>query len=235
MLNPSIQEGFYDRFGKQIADTGYDRAERLFPVHLAYPIHTPIYRYKSGKQQSTGTLYQLGAGIFSAHALPPYRNWVHFRPIVETGLMTLFKTRNEGELVNLTGIVLRYINQFPEQVIGGRTISHFIRQVFQIDIQIPSVLREQISDEKAIVPNLALKAPLVAGLELTLVVGPGQYGATPGVVLDISVSSVTPVLGDLKPVLDILESAHSIIRKLFLGMTLPVHDQMHPVERGSPQ
>ena len=76
-------EQTFTNFSNQVAAQGFGNSERLVPVGFPYLPFMVVYRFRKPPAQGENFLYQIGWGVFSANALPPYRDWDSFRPIVE--------------------------------------------------------------------------------------------------------------------------------------------------------
>ena len=82
----SIQhEEFYMRFGGKVAAAGFERIERLVPPNFFQLPYQPVYRFRHNAEERGARLYQLGMGLFSVHATPPYKSWAEFKPLVSAG------------------------------------------------------------------------------------------------------------------------------------------------------
>src|ERR1700679_367307 len=71
-------ENLIHRFGGEVYKRGFQRAERLVPSGLFVLPGQPLSRFK--KADVDNVLYQIGVGMFSANAVPPYRSWEQFTP-----------------------------------------------------------------------------------------------------------------------------------------------------------
>lgn len=68
-------ENFYADFANNIAKHGFVRSERLIPSGMPAIQGQAVLRFRSTLPDKTGVLYQVGPGMFSANAIPPYRSW----------------------------------------------------------------------------------------------------------------------------------------------------------------
>ena len=163
----------------------------MIPAGWPFPYQLPVLRFRhSDFEKGQSTLYQLGAGIFSAHAIPPYRNWESFKPVIYGGLQVLMDNRLPDEHVSrFTTVVLRYIDRFTTEFSEGMLSREFIEQIFRIRLDLPAVLREEAVDERIIDETLLLRIPLKSGLLMTLGINPPTQPPGAGIVLDTSVGS----------------------------------------------
>lgn len=90
-------EEFFMRFGSKAGALGYDLVERVMPQGFSAMPFQIVYRFRKKLQEQGTTLYQVGAGVFSANSTPPYRFWNDFRPVLEQGVKLLLETRNPLE------------------------------------------------------------------------------------------------------------------------------------------
>ena len=233
-LQPADQnrnETFFSRFSSSISERGYSRTERLIPQGWPFPNHLPVCIIRhSGTDQKETTLYQVGAGLFSAHALPPYKNWDEFRPVVSSGLEVLLKARDRDESdAKFTTITLRYIDRFESNLTDNLLPRAFIDKVFDIGLRLPNAITSDAVSEESINPTILLRVPLKSGLLMTLGINPiAEQGGHNGIILDTSVVTQSSVPGDLKTAIEVLDTAHASIRKLFIGLTAPIQKQMEP-------
>lgn len=223
-------EAFYDSFRRAVAANGYPLSERLIPLGFPHPMHQPIFRFSRDSQGPgpTGSIYQIGAGILSVHALPPYENWEAFRPIISSGLDALIATRLPPSRINaFTSVSLRYIDAFSQELRGERSEREFLSEVLQLDVHLPASLLEEAATPNLVQVAMQLKSRTKSGLDLTLSVGPNvDQGDPQRIVMDTMVSSPTPTECNRESALEVLERAHTCIRSLFVGMTGPIHNLM---------
>lgn len=222
-------EAFYERFRAAIATQGYNAAERLVPNGFPYPMQQPVFRYKRTDETSTTSVFQLGVGLFSVHALPPYENWDAFKPIIATGLRTLLEVRLTNARKAFTNISLRYIDAFGPELIDGRPMRKFFEDILKLRVDLPASVTHQATDPNLIQFALQLNTPIGDGLNLALNVG-RNANMSNSVVLDTTVNSSNEVAWDDSAPLEVLESAHTSIRHIFLDMTAPIHSLMQPIE-----
>ena len=230
LVDPGRYESFFSNFSRAIAERGYARTERLIPAGWPFPFQLPVLRFRhSDFEKSQSTLYQLGAGIFSAHAIPPYRNWESFKPVINDGLEVLMGNMLPDEHVSrFTTVVLRYIDRFTAEFSEGMPSRDFIEQIFRIRLDLPAVLRDEAVDERIIDQTLLLRIPLKSGVLLTLGINPPTQPPGGGIVLDTAVGSQESVAFDVRAAVEMLEAAHTSIRHVFTSLTEPIYAKMEP-------
>jgi uncharacterized protein (TIGR04255 family) len=229
LSDPNRYEQFFSDFSVEIAGQGYIRTERLVPAGWPFPLQMPVCRFRHSNLDTQSTVYQVGAGLFSVHATPPYRNWESFKPVISTGLNALLKTRSSDERDSKFNLItLRYLDRFGPELTGGLSPRDFVEQVFRIRLDLPEALKKEASNERTIEPTLFLKIPLKSGLLMTLGINPATQPPSSGIVLDTTVRSQSSVSCDFNAVMDTLEDAHLSIRNVFTGLTEPIYQTMEP-------
>ncbi len=231
LADPTRNEAFFSRFTSAIGKYGYVKTERLLPAGWPYPGHIPVVRFRrpGATDRDEPTLYQIGAGIFSAHALPPYDNWQQFKPVIRQGLDVLLNSRPEDEREAKFGtITLRYIDRFTGNLIGNVPPREFIERVLNIRLQLPAVLTNETPDEAAINPSILLKVPLKSGLLMNLGINSANDPAGSGILMDTSVVTQISTNCISESAMGVLEIAHDSIRRVFIGLTLPIAAEMEP-------
>jgi uncharacterized protein (TIGR04255 family) len=222
------QEEFYKRLGRELYSSGFDRSERLLPVGMPFALHQPVYRFQSEKEGKTSVLYQVGYGIFSVHAIPPYHSWAQFLPFVRSGLEALLGSRLETDRSQpFSQTSLRYIDFFDEGLLEGHNISSFIMDVLKISTKLPvPISRVATSNElKSVFTKVVV--PVDIG-DLTLSVGDGQFNNRSGILLDNMVSKTAETAAALDAIMTVYNSAYSVIHNIFFELTRPIHDLMEP-------
>lgn len=96
-IGDTTLEEFFLGFASHVNQLGFPRAERLVPSGVPLMPFRPVWRFRRSDNESAGVLYHIGPGLFSANAIPPYRSWRDFSPVVKSGVEALLKTRVESE------------------------------------------------------------------------------------------------------------------------------------------
>jgi len=222
------QEEFYNQLGRQLYHLGFDRSQRLLPMGMPFSLHEAVYRFQSEKEAQVSVLYQVGFGIFSVHAIPPYRSWAQFLPFVSKGIEILLKTRLEDDQSRpFCQTSLRYIDFFNQDLMGDRSMSSFATDVLKISPRLPApILKVAASNE---LRSFFTKAVIPVGIgDLTLNIGDGQFNNQPGILLDTMISTTKETEPESTPIMNVYNSAYAIIHNLFFEMTRPIHDLMEP-------
>ncbi|RYH28896.1 MAG: TIGR04255 family protein, partial [Alcaligenaceae bacterium] len=133
---------FFMRFGGRAYGSGFQRAERLVPPGFPVPIGQVVYRYRPPEdfhdEMARSALWQVGPGVFTANAVPPYRSWVEFSPLVRAGLEVLFETR-PADVRNspVSSVSLRYVDAFNHDLIGDSTFEKFLAEKLGFQVLLP--------------------------------------------------------------------------------------------------
>jgi uncharacterized protein (TIGR04255 family) len=227
-------EEFFMRFGQKAGAHGYDLVERILPPGFpASPFQT-VYRFRRKSQEEGTTLYQVGAGVFTANITPPYRSWQEFTPVVETGIGLLLETRNPSETqMPFTSAILRYINSFNEKFTEGRSAATFIRDVLGFRIEPPTAIRSEIMPGAEAKPALQLTIPLSSGTQMTISLGEGAVvgAARQNIIMDIMVTGEAQIKPTVADVMAFFDSSHEIIQRAFVGTTGNLFSIMEPMSR----
>ncbi len=220
---------FFMRFGGAVYADGFCDIERLIPSNFPFMPYQVACRFRKRAEASRPVLYQIGVGIFTANATPPYKSWEEFAPEVEKGLRALIATRSEDERESsFFSISLRYIDAFGPDLTQGRDITSFLANVLGIKVGLPDVLLKNVDSDKAVKSYLQVQLPLNSGMSMSVGVGEGVAGGASSIILDMTISSTDLVQPDVKAVMNVLHSARTAIHDAFMGLTAPIHELMRP-------
>ena len=220
------QEEFYMRLGGELYKFDFNRSERVMPPGVPFVLHQPVFRFRSEAAKKTSVLYQVGYGLFSVHAIPPYHSWARFVPFVETGIDLLLKSRPDADAQQpFLQVTLRYINFFGEDLTQGMDIPSFLSRVFGISIALPDVITKAATSNE--VKSLSTKVilPIRIG-DLTISIGDGQFNNQLGIILDNMAASTAETAADRSAIMGVFDSAYTVIHEIFFGMTRPLHELM---------
>jgi len=225
-LGGAKQEEFYTRVAAALHKAGFNRSERLSPAGVPFTMHEAVYRFRCD-DDNTSVLYQVGFGIFSVHAVPPYHSWSEFLPFVKRGIEILLQSRPEADLKEPFGQTnLRYIDFFGEHLTQGRNVRTFISDVFGIKTALPDALTKVAASNELKSLFVKITQPTKVG-DLTISAGDGQFNNQPGILLDTTMSS-SETAPNLDAIMKNLDAAYAVVHELFLGMTKPIHALMQP-------
>lgn len=231
----SVDE-FYMRFGGVAYSKGFKRAERLVPPGFPVPSGAVVYRYKPAEdfedQLARSALWQLGPGIFSANAIPPYKSWIDFSPWVKAGLQALIETRPDAQRdLPFTSVGLRYIDAFTEQYLDKQTNPQFLREKLGFSINMPTSFSDKLRNGSEVEEVIQFMMPVNGAMTLAFTAGPGKINGIDALIVQTNITCDSPIECDLVVLMGKLDSARAIIHELFFDMTSELHQLMKPVER----
>ena len=230
LIGDTKQEEFLMGVFGEFRSLGFNKPERLVPPGFVTMLYQPVFRFSKVPGPSP-ILYQVGAGIFSTHGLPPYKSWDFFAPEVERGIGALLKAGEVNEQTfDFSRVSLRYIDAFNKELTGGRDELGFIKDVLRIAIELPANIVNLV--EPGTVPKLSMQfaLPVGEGLMMSLNLAEGDVNNAPAIIVDTTVWQDKRIPGDAKQVMNVLNAAHHIIHKTFLELTKPIYDLMQPQE-----
>lgn len=225
--NTSAIEGFFMRMGAAAQALSHSETERLVPGGFPIIMHQPIYRFRRSEAGQPQTLYQVGPGLFSANAVPPYESWNSFRPIVRAGVEALLKNRNADEATSpFNAMSLRYIDAFTSHHTQGMDVGRFITEILGIQVSVPSALSRHIRPDSTIKPMIQLHIPMNDGLVMSVGIGEGMVNSQPAIMMDTSVSTTLQVPATVEAAMAVFELAHEAIDASFTEMIKPINHLM---------
>lgn len=222
----SSLEPVFTKFAGLAHNLGFSQMERLLPMGFPIVAFQPIYRFRDFSTTSAN-LYQIGAGVFTTNALPPYGSWDNFAPNITKGVDALLASRSEQEKdLPFTSISLRYIDAFGPPLTEGRNIATFLKEVFQLEIILPFAMKNNIVDGGVITPTVQLQIPMATGLVMNLVIGEGMANNEVAIIFDTTVISTTPTAPTTYAIMDTLHIAHTVIHEMFYELVKPISHLM---------
>ena len=224
------QEESFSRFANRVGEKGFGLSERLAPLGFPLLPFTVVYRFRKPPSAGENYLYQMGPGLFSANALPPYRSWDSFRPIVEEGIRALLESRHPTEHGPFASVKLGYINLFTEEFTEGRRSFRFLTDVLGMKLDLPNTLKEQTSDIDSVQAGIQFSMPLRNGLLMNLNMQDGTVSTKTGILMSTEVVATRPTPPDLVQIMQIFETAHDSIRVTFVDLTQKLSAKMLPVQ-----
>jgi uncharacterized protein (TIGR04255 family) len=223
-------EEFFMRFGGSVQQSGFTHVERLTPPNFPLIGFQPVFRFRPSDKRTKEILYQIGAGMFSANAVPPYKSWEDFGPIVRNGVSALVKARGEpAKDAPFVAASLRYIDAFGSSLTNGLGVADFIYQVLGYRLELPKALRERIAEGGSYKPLIQLQLPLSNGMAMHIQVGEGISNKLPAIILDTTVATTSPVQANEDSVMRVLNEAQQTIHEVFIEMIEPIRQRMKPV------
>ena len=215
---------FFERFSERARGLGYTATTRLVPDPFPFLLHQPVLRFDAPDGNRTKSLYQIGPGLFSANAVPPYDSWrSSFSKTVAAGVEALLATRDPAEReVAFESVTLRYLDAFGQLLTGGRDSLAFCREVLGIMVELPTSLTQHLEKEATWKPFLQFHLPVAPGMLLAIAIGDGLANDQPTVLMDWSLVCSAPVNANSDEVMSTLDKAHDIIYTSWKEMMAPI-------------
>ena len=228
-VNSSSLDEFFMRLGGEIYQQGFQRAERVVPPGFPFMLFQPVYRYRKATDQDASVLYQAGAGMFSANAIPPYQSWDAFSPTVEAGVEALLKTRSDAEQgMPFSSISLRYLDAFGPAFTEGKSIGAFVRDVLGIKLDLPEGLLKHVAQGQNVKPAIQLALPLPNGMTMNIGIGEGMVNNELTIIMDTTVGTMVETAPDKASAMAALNAARAVIHEMFFDLTKPIERLMQP-------
>lgn len=212
----------FQAFGHMMAAEGYLRSERLTPPGYPAPAGMAVYRFSSLGDDGEGVVFQIGSGVMSVNAIPPYRTWEHFQPKASLGLNVLLASwaeMNRPERFNK--VSLRYIDSFTDEYLQGASRTRFLSDVLGFRLSIPEAFATHLdgTDENLF---LQFSSGLNNGGRIAVRAGHATVGNEDAVVMDTTVSYSDGAPLEADAVLALLDSGHEVIHDTFVQLTKDV-------------
>lgn len=228
IVGANVLESFFHRFGGELYKRGFQSTERVFPAGFPAPLGQVSCRYRNNQPEKSTILYQVGAGVFSANATPPYRSWSNFAPEVRAGVEILLQTRDESEkALPFQPLSLRYIDVFRSDLIGERNALAFLQDILAIELRLPNSILKHVTPGAAYNPYLGLRLP-VSGGALQMNIGEATVAGNLGMLLDTAFMSADGIPADTDAIMSRFDAAHEIIHDIFINITERIRDRMEP-------
>jgi len=231
MIPPHLAGSTHEFFGRltdRVRGLGYTSVTRLVPEPFPMLMHQPVLRFDAPEDRRARSLYQVGPGLFSANAVPPYDSWSSaFSQTVASGVEALLATRDPAERgAPFEGVTLRYLDAFGPRLTEGRDSLAFTREVLGISVDLPLALTQHLQDGAAWKPFLQFQLPVGVGQVLSVAIGDGFANDHPAVLMDWSLTCSAPVKPELGEVMNVLNHAHDLIYKSWKEMMKPISHLM---------
>lgn len=226
----SKDEEIYMQFGAVLSAEGYGRFERVFPPGVPIPVGNVAIRCRPNDTAHQSPLFQLGHGVFSANALPPYKSWRDFSPVVRKGIDCLFDAFDRSEVArpNFQMALIRYIDAFKADLSDGRDVLSFLHDVMSLTIALPDAILSKVENARKIVPALQLIVPTSLG-RMEIKFSEGSAGNQQAIIMDSSLQILRDMGASSDAAMDTLTEGREVIHELFRSLTAPIHDQMEPI------
>jgi uncharacterized protein (TIGR04255 family) len=228
-MGPDFEQ-FFMRFGGEVYQHGFQRTERLVPAGFPVFPYQPVFRYRRDASGETALLFQVGSGVFTANATPPYRSWKTVQSSVRIGVESMLKVRRPAEINRPFNVLsLRYINAFGPELTGGRDIATFARDVLGFDLKIPDAIIHRVLPGSLISSQIQFNTPLADGTSLSFLLGEGAINGEGKILLDMTVTDTRPTEPDSNLVMSKFTDARSFIHQIFIDLTKPIANLLEPI------
>lgn len=223
VVDPSLQESFYTRFGRACHALGFTYTERLLPPGMVAQLGQPMYRYRS---ETDSVIAQVGNGIATVNALPPYSSWEEFAPKVNELVNVLLQTR--GASASFESVSVRYLNAFGPRFLRGIDPLTFGRDVLGFSFSYPPTVAALLDNEAPSQFAGSFAFGTTDGLQVQLQVSEGIANNEPAFILDMTARSGAPVDPNELALMDVLNRAHLVIHEIFVDATRTQQDILVP-------
>lgn len=225
---------FFMRFGGAAYAAGFKQAERLVPPGFPSMVGQVVYRYRPPanfeNELARSALLQVGPGVFTANAVPPYKSWTEFSPLVRTGLDALVETRPERERTSdFTSVSLRYMDAFTSDFRGERTHAELL-EALGFRVEIPSALKKLLRAGEAPQHVIQFSMPVANNMSLAVSIGRGHFNGSDALIMSTGVTTDGPVRPTVDDVMAQLNIARDMIHGSFVELTGELHGVMKPME-----
>lgn len=224
-------ELLYNKFAGELAKEGFGMAERFVPPNVPLPPGAIALRFKeTPKDEPTSSnLFQIGSGIFSANALPPYTSWHDFSPVVRKGVRALIRAGINTEAPIFNGLSLRYVNAFNASLIGDMRAHEFLVKILGFDMQPPEAISKRLLNANDFNPNLTFNFPVDDESLLTMTVAEGIVQNERAIVMDMNITyTQKPIAVEEDEIMSRFLRSREIIHDIFISITHKLHNQMAP-------
>lgn len=227
-LETSQHEEFFMNFGSECGARGLQRAERIVPPGFPALPGQVVYRFRSN-DRSSQNLLQVGPGVFTVNALPPYHGWPSFETLVASGIDALLASRPLTEKNSeFLSVNVRFINGFGTEYFEGTSRMAFLRSLGFL-LQVPDELEKVSKEDQTTFFNMNYVTSLQTGAKLQVNIGEGAKDGKPIQVVELA-STYENIDSSPHELRKVINASHDLIEKIFMDMTAPIHQMMKPKE-----
>lgn len=232
-MGPDLDQ-FFIKLGDNLSQHGFRRAERLVPSGFPIFPFQPIFRFRRDVGEDNSVVIQSGAGLFSVHAVPPYRSWAAVSTVVKNGVSALLASRASADQhMPFSVLSLMYINAFGPNLTSGRAIGPFMRDVLGVSIQLPPTFFNHLQAGSEPKQHVQLSFPLTRGGSMSFSLGDGNVNNESVIVMDMRILRQDAVSSNVEAIMDAFTSSRDVIHSIFLDLIKPIHDLLEPIEEKS--
>lgn len=223
-------EEVFMHFAAIAAQNDYSRLERLVPAGIPFPVNQVVCRFRPTDPTRPSPMFQIGAGIFAANGVPPYRSWETFVPEVRRGVGMLFESHDRAGLPKppIAQALVRYIDVFQHDLTIGKDPSEFTRDVLGLRVELPKGVTDLVIDRDRTNVSTQIEMPIALGA-MKISIGPTFKGNERGVMLDTSVLVTRDIGPDVDRAIGVLTEARGVVHNMFQSMTERIRAEMQPL------
>jgi uncharacterized protein (TIGR04255 family) len=228
VLADNAMTALFHRTTAAVGEHGFDRLEQLMPPSSPSPVLLSQMMYRYRRTDEVPVLAQIGPGMFSVNALPPYKSWKEFHPYLEGGIEGLLEALTERPELTVS---LRYIDAFRQDLTSNRDAKAFATEVLGFRLDLPPTLQARLPQGAQARMSFQVALP-IPGMSMTITVSDGQLGPDSVVLMntDVRIDDVLP--SDKQAILSELDKAHDLIHGTFMDMTQSIREKLESVPVG---
>ena len=221
-------EEFFMRFGVAATAAGHGEVERLVPSGFPLLPHHAVYRFKSKNNEGLATsIFQIGPGLLTINAIPPYGSWGEFREIVVKGIEAMLGTRADAHRdLPITAISIRYVDAFVDHHTGGRSVDAFLRDILGFGLTLPAGLAECLNAGADPKPVVQFQIPMSDARVMNIGIGEGLVNGRHAIMMDQSISKASEIAPAAEAIMAFMDPAQRAIHNSFVKITTPIHDTL---------
>jgi uncharacterized protein (TIGR04255 family) len=228
VLADNAMTALFHRTTSAVSKRGFDRLEQLAAPGSSMPVLLPQMMYRYRRTDEVPVLAQVGPGMFSVNALPPYKSWKEFQPHLEGGVEGLLEALTDKPELTVS---LRYIDAFRHDLTSNHDAKAFATEVLGFRLDLPPTLQACLTEGAQARMSFQVMLP-VPGMSMTITVSDGQLGTDPVVLMNTDVRLENALPSDKTAILSALDKAHDLIHGTFMDMTRSIRDKLQPVPVG---
>jgi len=128
-------------------ERGFSHLEILQPEDVPREVRPFVVDHRFRRAKNTWPLFQIGPGVFTVNAVPPYGGWTSLRTILTECLSLLHDCYPLAEkYLRISRLELRYLNAFDQQKYGTSSSHQFFSKYFNIKASIPTNFLDNFVD-----------------------------------------------------------------------------------------
>jgi uncharacterized protein (TIGR04255 family) len=224
-------EAFYTALTGAVSAVGFPMVERLVPPGYGVTPGSVTVRFRTGRD-GANNLLQAGPGVFTVNALPPYKGWSDFEPVLRQGLELMLAARQGAEKeLPISSASLRYMNGFSShQFWEGKVGSYAFARKLGFALTLPEAMKALGPIDDPL--NVAFQVKLPPKDDLGVVVSWQEAVANAELVsmLDIHLTSTTPLAADIEVLMAFMKKAQGVNHETFMGLIHGIEGAFEPQE-----